>query len=462
MIMTKREPAISDLICRFVANSTFEQLPDATRAAAVRVILDATGVMFGASGLSPDVQPFIGLASSAGDGPCAILGTGQRTTAAMAAFANGAMAHALDFEDAFDAAPGHPNAAAVPAAIAIAQSCGPIPGREFITAIAVGCDVACRIALSLRQPMEQNGWYPPPIIGAFGATAAAARLLGLDAVQTRDALSLTLCQATMPGEIKHSRRTVLRAVREAFPAQAAVLSASLARDGVSGFETPLEGKSGFFRLFADSRFDANDLTAGLGKHFYVENLSFKPWPACRGTHAYIEVALDLLRAHDVDWRDIESVYVDIGEVQQMLVEPADRKRAPQTVIDAKFSIPFTVAVALVHGEVNLASFTPAMLDDPDVIGMAQRVVARTRPGWGVQNAASGALALDLVDGRSLHGDVAQAAGHPDSPLSDEQLIAKFVHCCAYAANPVDAAAASGFAQRLLDIGNCADSGKLFS
>ena len=103
-----------------------------------------------------------------------------------------------------------------------------------------------------------------------------------------------------------------------------------------------------------------------------------------------------------------------------------------------------------------------MLDDPDVIGMAQRVVTRTRPGWGVQNAASGALALNLVDGRSLHGEVAQAAGHPDSPLSDEQLIAKFVHCCAYAANPVDAAAASGFAQRLLDIGNCADSGKLFS
>jgi 2-methylcitrate dehydratase PrpD len=265
----------------------------------------------------------------------------------------------------------------------------------------------------------------------------------------------------MPGEIKHSRRTVLRAVREAFPAQAAVLSALLARDGVAGFESPLEGEAGFFRLFADGSFDVHDLTAGLGERFHIERLSFKPWPACRGTHACIEIALDLLQEHGIHWRDIESVTAGIGEVQRMLVEPLDSKRAPQTVIDAKFSIPFTVAVALVHGDVNLASFEAAMLEDADVLGMAQRVNADNRPDWGREHAAAGALTLKLRDGRALHGTVDQARGHPDSPLSAEQLLAKFMHCCAHAARPIDATRARVIARRLLETGDSDNSGELF-
>jgi len=452
---------LSDTLCRHIAQSRFENIPIASIAASKRVVLDATGVMLAASGLSPEITPFVNLARSGGTGPGTLLGFGDAVSAPMAAFANGAMAHALDFEDAFDPAPCHPNAATLPAAIAIAQACGPIAGTDFLCAIAVGCDLVCRMSLSLRQTMEESGWYPPPILGAFGATAAAARLLGLDPDQTRDALSLALCQATAPGEIKHSEGTVIRAVREAFPAQAAVLSALLARDGVQGFEEPLEGKDGFFRLFVDGHYDCRDLLENLGNRYHVERLSFKPWPACRGTHAYIELALQLAQEHRFNWRDIDSVTVISGSVQRMLLEPADRKRAPQTVIDAKFSIPFTLAVALVQGDVTLESFNEATPRDPDILALAGRVGFEVRPDWGRDKAAAGALSLRLRDGRELSASVEQALGHPDFPLTDELLLGKFIACCRHAARPIDPEAAAQMARQILTLETSPDCGSIF-
>ena len=157
---------------------------------------------------------------------------------------------------------------------------------------------------------------------------------------------------------------MIRAVREAFPAQIAVQAAQLARRGVRGFDAPLEGRDGFFRLFAANRYDAAALFADLGSRWHIEQLSFKPWPSCRGTHAAIECALELRR--EIDLRDIHAIRIEGNEVQRMLAEPAQRKRAPQTAIDAKFSLPFTVATALVAGKVDLDSFTPTARVHPGV------------------------------------------------------------------------------------------------
>ena len=453
---------LSDRLCRHVAESRFEQLPLTSREAACRAVLDATGVMCAASGLSPDIRPFVEIArAGAGGGNCSILGFGDGVSAAMAAFANGAMAHALDFEDAFDLAPCHPNAASIPSAIAIAQSVAPIHGRDLVTAVAVGCDLVCRLGLSLRQSLEQNGWYPPPILGAFGATAVVARMLRLDPLQTRDALSLALCQATAPGEIKHSAGTVIRAVREAFPAQAAVLSGLLARGGVKGFEAPLEGKAGFFRLYADGHFDPRDLLENLGSYFHVDRLSFKPWPACRGTHAFIEMARDLAAKNRIDWREIDSVKLLTAPLHRMLLEPGERKRAPLNVIDAKFSIPFTVALALVHGDVSLALFSEDALGDGDVLDLARRVHAREQPEWGADKAATGALEIVLRDGRVFRMHVEQALGHPDAPLSTTHLIEKFLDCCGHANAAIESGVAREAADRILNLSQEPDSGTVF-
>lgn len=452
---------LSEALCRHIAETPFAALPPATVEVTRRVLLDATGVMIAASGASPDVQPFIRLAAASGAGPCAILGTGLTTSAPMAALANGAMAHALDYEDAFDPAPSHPNASMVPAVLALAQTQA-VDGETLIAALAIGCDLVCRIALSFEQTMEESGWYPPPIVGAFGAAAACARVLGLDWRRTRDALSLTLCQAVMPGEIKHSADTVIRAVREAFPAQGAVLAALLARDGVTGFEAPLEGKAGFFRLYVDGKYDPSVLLDGLGERFHGEGLSFKPWPACRGTHAFIELGLRLAAEHGFGGRDVAAITARTDPVHRMLVEPIERKRAPSVAIDAKFSIPFTLATALVRGRVSLDDFTPAALADADVLSLASRIGTEEMADFPWARGSGGAMSIRLNDGRSVHGEVLDALGCPARPLSEGALVDKFIDCAGRAARPLGREEAGKLAKTLLGVERVADVGAVFA
>jgi len=444
---------LSDALCGHIARIDHAALPEATRNTTKLALLDAMGVMLAASGLSEEVRPFLALAEDAPAGTAAILGTGRSASAAVAALTNGALGHALDYEDAFDRAPCHPNAALVPAVLAMAQALGGVDGGTFLAAMAAGCDLNCRMALSLRRPMEAGGWYPPPIIGAFGATAAAARIAGLDAEATRSALSLALCQAVMPGEIKHSRATTIRAVREAFPAQAAVQAVLLARAGVTGFEAPLEGPAGFYALYAGSEYDPADLLDGLGESFYGEDLTFKAWPACRGTHAYIEAALRLRET--LDWREIVRIEAPVGTVQRMLVTPAARKAAPETAIDAKFSIPFTLALALVRGRVGLDDFDAASRSDADVLRMASLVEAvedETR----IPSAFAGEVTVVLRDGRVLSEHVATALGNPERPLGRGRLLAKFRDCAARAAVPLSAAGIEALAEQILELEQLAD------
>jgi 2-methylcitrate dehydratase PrpD len=449
---------LSDRLCRHIAIAS---APASAIAAARNVLLDASGVMYAASGQSSDVQAFINFAIAAGAGPCTILGTSRSAAAPFAALANGAMAHALDYEDAFDAAPGHPNASMIPAAIALAQASGPVSGETFLTALAIGCDLSCRVGLSLKRPMEAGGWYPPPIVGGIAAVAAASRILGLDAKATRDALSLMLCQLTMPGEIMHSPATVIRAVREGFPAQAAVTAALLAREGVAGFETPLEGRAGFFHLFAGGEFDEDVLLEGLGQRWYGEELSYKPWPACRGTHAYIELARTLAEQHRFGWRDVERITVEAEPIHRMLLEPAARKQAPGVAIDAKFSIPFTVGLSLVRGQVTLDDFAPASLSDADVLAVARRVTSTPAGKHDRTPGSGGAMTILLADGREVKADVADALGSPHRPMSDTALMAKFVDCLGRAQKPLAPSEAERLGERILACERSGDVGEIF-
>lgn len=439
---------LSARLARYAIGFDARDLPSSAINATKRAILDGVGVMMAASGESQDVRPFVELVQAQ---PClpqaTLLGFNMRAGALQAALVNGALAHALDYEDAFDQAPLHPNASLLPAALATAEI-RPCTGREFLAAVALGCDLVCRLALSLRRPLEAGGWYPPPILGAFGATLAAARLASLDARALCDAWSLLLTQNSCPGEIKFCAESTLRAVREAFPAHAAVLSVQLAARGVRGFDAPLEGKAGFYALFAGGEYDTAPLYDDLGTRFAIEQLSFKRWPCCRGTHAYIEAA-QILRRESFQVQDIEAVICAGGKIQRMLAEPLAGKRRPRTVIDAKFSIPFTVALALTEPELTLASFSAAALDDPQLLDLAGKCEFQLGEDPDFARATCGEVALRLRDGRTLRHRVSRALGEPTRPLGDTELRRKFVECVSRAASPVKPARAARYAERVL-------------
>jgi 2-methylcitrate dehydratase PrpD len=425
---------ISATLSRFVAETRYEELPPRTVEMTKRCLLDAIGVTLAASTLGEGCNSFVEIAAEhSGHDTSTIIGYNRKAPAVMAAFANGAMAHALDFEDAHDRALVHPNAPTVPAALAAAEAMGDVDGKRLITALAIGCEVVCRLGFALRVSLDDYGWYPPPILGAYGATAAAAHLYGLDAAQVRDAFSLTLCQATCSAELKYSPYSVVRAVRDAFAAKTGVLSAQLARKGVKGFDAPFEGKAGFFALFARGQYEPFSLVQELGSVYAIDTISFKPWPTCRGTHVYIESALALAREHGIAPHDIESIHTQGHRINRMLNEPLEQKRAPSTAIDAKFSIPFAIATAICSGEVTLDSFTPGALHNERVLDLARRVnfeVVESNANT-LEDVTRGSLEIQTIAGQSYRKHIDRPLGHPEHPLSESDLVRKFLACGAH-------------------------------
>jgi 2-methylcitrate dehydratase PrpD len=455
--------SISKALAAFVAGTRYEDIPQHTREMTKRCLLDGLGVSLAATGLAPVCRPFIEYAVEQGGRPeSTVFAAGARVPAAMAAFANGALAHALDFEDAHDGALLHPNAPTIPATLAICEAFAPIDGKELIAALAIGCDVACRIGLALRVPLDEYGWYPPPIIAAFGTTAAVGRLLKLSESQLIDAFSLTLCQATCSAELKFSPHSDIRAVRDAFPAQVGVTSALLARRGVRGFDRPFEGRAGFFALYARGAYEPEVVIQSLGERFEIDDIGFKPWPSCRGTHVYIEAAAQLVREHRVDLNDIASVRLVGSRLNLMLAEPVAQKRRPATAIDAKFSLPFTVATAMRRGAVTLDDFTEGSLRDAAVLDLASRVQFAADPSRAPSgpDVLRGSVELELSGGKRVKLEIDEPSGSPRRPASDAALIAKFRDCCQRARSQPSAVTIDAWVERIMTLGSCPDAGTI--
>ena len=436
--------AISATIAAHFAGQTHDVLPEATRHATRRALLDAVGVTLGATGLGEDAAPYRRHAAAV-PGPSRLIGFDGSSTPALAALANGALAHQLDFGDTFDAGPAHPNAALVPALLALADARPQLAFGEFLVAMAAGSDLACRLSIAAPRPYEEGGWYPPPLVNLIGTAAACAGFIGLDADGIRHAMGLALLQGSFPSEIKYDAASPIRGVREGLVARAAVEAALLAEAGGTAFAEPLEGRAGFFAIYGGGA-PRDALLDGLGEIFLGDQVSFKPWPACRGTHPYIEAAL-VLRDR-IDPARVVRIEAETGPIQEMLIRPQPVKAEPRRAIEAKFSIPYTVAAALIDGAVTLDSFADAHIADPATRALAHKVVERRNPGWTRAEAASGSLTVTLDDGATLTHRVMQAAGHPDRPMDNESLIAKFVDCAAHASQPLTNADARAISLRI--------------
>lgn len=439
------DKAISARIATHFAELTHDALPEATRQATRRALLDAIGVTLGATGLGEDAAPYRRHAAAV-PGPSRLIGFTGSSTPALAALANGALAHQLDFGDTFDAGPAHPNAALVPALLALADARPELAFGEFLVAMAAGSDLACRLSIAAPRPYEEGGWYPPPLVNLIATAAACARFIGLDADAIRHAMGLALLQGSFPSEIKYDATSPIRGVREGLVARAAVEAAVLAEAGATAFAEPLEGRAGFFAIYGGGA-PRDTLLDGLGETFLGDQVSFKPWPACRGTHPYIEAAL-VLRER-VDPARVVRIEAETGPIQEMLIRPQPVKAEPGRAIEAKFSIPYTVAAALIDGAVTLDSFAAARIADPATRALAHKVVERRNPDWGRSEAASGSLTMIFDDGTTVSHRVMLAAGHPDRPMDDESLVAKFVDCAAHAAQAIDADAARALAAHIL-------------
>ncbi|MFC7704396.1 MmgE/PrpD family protein [Plastorhodobacter daqingensis] len=402
-------------------------VPQPARDAALVALGDAVAVMIAATGLEPAAGAFARHARAmGGGGSCTIIG-GGRAPPPLAALANGALAHAIDYEDTFEAGMIHPNAVLVPTVLALAESEG---AGGVAEALALGCDFACRLSLALAADPAARGWYHPPVLSGLGAVMGAVRLLGLAPATTVNALGLFATQFLLSDALKHSPASHLRAVRDGLAAQAAVQSVLLAREGVVAVPAPLEGQGGVFAVLTGAPPREAPLLEGLGRRFFGPEVGLKRWPSCRGTHPAILVARAL--RGQIAPADIASVEVTVRPPADMLFVPRAQRCAPRSAIDAKFSVPFVFASSLLHGDPGLGSFAPARLNDPGVLQLAPKVML----GGIAPDGHEAVFKIITHSGEVLHEEVPEVPLWRSGDLTPDDLQPKIAECLVHASFPV--------------------------
>lgn len=418
----------ADVIARHAVDTRFETIPAAAIEAARSSILDTLGCMLGATGFVPSLRAMVELLrESGGREESTIIGFGGRVPSWMAAFANGAMAHCLDYDDHVPEGH-HPSSAVVPALFALAERQGGVNGQDFLAAVALGQDIFAR----LRRNIDwRQDWHLTPVLGVYAATAACGKLLGLDRERTVNALGIATCQSAGIMELGYGVGSDLRGMYAAFSSKAGVFSALLAQRGVTGVQSAFDGKAGVFKVYFDNRWNRETALAGLGSDYQGASIMYKPWPSCGASHVYIDAVLKLLSQNSLATGDIEKITVHVGDFAQRLCEPLQARRHPATVLDAKFSIPYTVALAVARRKVGIADFSEAALRDPVVSHLADKVhfVADSQYNWKM-HLPGGAVTLQTRDGRKYVGECLSenVRGSSNVPMSWNDLQAKFEEC----------------------------------
>jgi 2-methylcitrate dehydratase PrpD len=341
----------------------------------------------------------------------------------MAALANGALAHGLDFDDTHAASITHASAVVVPAVLALAERDG-APGRDVVRACVAGYEAIARLGMAAPGAFHARGWHATSACGAFAAALAAGTLLGLAPRALTSALGLAGSFAGGVMEFLEDGSAVKR-LHAGWAAHAGVLAATLAAGGVSGPATVLEGRFGFYRTFLGREPDAAVFET-LGREWETPRIGFKPYPCCHYNHAYIDCALRLRREHGVSAEQVAGVecLVPAGEVP-IVCEPRAVKIAPRTTYEAQFSLPYVVAAALVDGRVGLATFTPERLGDERVLGLAARVEHAVDPASAFPRGFPGWVRLRLADGRVVEAREPDGRGSVARPLPPDAIVEKF-------------------------------------
>lgn len=447
----------ANVFAEHIAKVTYKDLPKDAIDVARKSILDTIGVMWGASGMAPGVKNLVKVMDELGGNPQAtIIGFGKKTAVHNAALTNGAMGHCLDYDDLHHATRVHPSTSLMPAALATAEY-KKKSGKDLITAVAVAADTSTRIGLAVKWRLP---WHMSPLTGHFSATAASGKLLGLTPDQIADAFGIALCQAAGSMELRWGVGSDIGGMYAAFPAKAGVISALMAGNNISGIKNAFEAKAGFFNLYFEGQYNRDILFADLGKRFEGVNTGFKPWPACAHTHPHIEACLTLMKDNNIKASDIAGMVAYVGDYTKYLCEPIEGRRKPQTTLDAKFSIPFTVAVAATKGTVKLEHYTAQGLKDPEVLAMSAKIDYKLDPKNNLSMAIPpGGLDITTKAGKTFHLDVVHPYGHPEKPLTQELLLNKFRDCARYAINPPPAERVEKAIKMLVDlenVGNVAD------
>ncbi|WP_284058851.1 MmgE/PrpD family protein [Streptomyces sp. AS02] len=416
-----------------VVGTRYAQLPADAVEAAKKSILDTLGVILAAGGTEPAVQGVVDLVRESGGRPeASVLAFGGKAPAIMAAFANGAMAHCLDFDDQTPWGQ-HASSSVIPAAFAVAERKGGVSGREMIVAVAAGQDIFARLRCNVGW---RKDWNLSSVMGVFAATAAAGRVLGLSREQMTNAFGIASMQSCGVMEMVCGTGSDLRGMYAGFSAKGAVTAALLAEMGTTGVQSLFEGEYGFFATYFGGRYDRDGILEDLGVDYKGGGTLYKLWPSVGTAHSHIHATIELMTRHDLSVDDIDEIRVYVGDYHDLMCRPLEARREPTTLVDAKFSLPFLAAVAAVRRGMGVSDFTAQALKDPRVLSAAQKVVPIQDRAldWKLE-LPPGRVEIVLRDGRRFERVGTDVPGSPEAPMTWDDIARKFADCASVATVP---------------------------
>ncbi len=415
-----------------VLNTRYEDIAPSVVEVVKYAFLDSLGVIMAGSSV-PAAKQVVDLVKEwGGKEESTVIANYCRVPAINAAFANGAMVRALDYNETYETGRTHPTVPVIPAALAISEKVGSVDGKEFVTATTLAFDMKCRLANAVPKP---GHWIAPQLEGFFAAAAVTGRLLNLSEEEMVNAIGIAYCQAS-GGRQSATERVLTRGLQGAFSAKGGVLATLMAKKGVTGPRNSLEGEHGFYNIYYGGSYDRDTLTGDLGKRFEVTE-SFKPYPCCRALHPLIDATLEIVKMHDIHPDDVDEVTVFHGEFVGTMFEPLDLCRNPMTFTECQFSAPYVAATAIVKRNVTLNEFIGGGFRDPIVLQVAQKIGSKFDPQLARHGVEPSIVEIRTKDGRKLRSRrIEHAKGHLLNPMTVEEHIAKFKDCSLYAARPI--------------------------
>lgn len=419
--------SIAQTLADAISTFTFSDLPDEARYWARIGIVDTVGVTL--AGASEPCAQIARKVSTPSVGRSLLFGRTERARAIDAALINGTAAHALDFDDCSNTLGGHPSAPILPALFAFADEHA-VSGRDFMTAYVAGFETLARIARAVNFHHYDKGWHPTATLGVFGACAASARLMALDAAQTATALSVA---ASFSSGLKANFGTMTKPLHVGHAARNGLLAAMLAREGFTAGSETFEHQQGFFNVYnGTGKFDADVAVRGWADPLDIvePGIAIKQYPCCGSTHPAIDAMLMLVAQHRLTPDQVESV---VSWTHPRRLRHTNRPE-PAGPLDAKFSVQYCVARALAQGRVVLSDFEDDAWADPAIRRLMKRVIAEPDPLAAQQRDHFGAeIVVIMRDGRRLSQRVAKAAGRTSqNPLPVARIESKFIDCASHA------------------------------
>lgn len=410
----------TERLARFVSELTYDKIPPEAIRGAKQAILDCVGVTI--AGCDDEGSKIITqfIKGEEGKPEAGIVGTGFKCPASQAAWANGTLAHALDYDDYSATFGGHPSVALLPAVLAVGDQLH-LSGKDILVGYIAGFELGSALAPYCVMQSYLLGWHSTSTIGTIGAVGCAANMLKLNLDQCKMALGIG---GSLANGLKENFGSMTKPLHAGNAARNGVVAAALSQRGFTANESILEAQQGFIKVITGgAQVDITAMGQNIGDTYAViDGLSFKPYPSCAGTHTTIDGTMALIEEYGMKIGDVEEVELRTPEG----VETATIHNRPQTGLEGKFSNQYVVAAALIDGNVGLHSFTDEKVQRPEVQEFLPKVNYSHPPEFGFGFRSE--TVMKMKDGRQLSKVIDFPKGFAQNPLTEEDMQNKYKDC----------------------------------